>query len=53
MNLDRIRTLMGKELREFRASPAALAPVVLLIVVVHRAAVRGRRGRCRGGPASR
>jgi ABC-2 type transport system permease protein len=33
MNLDRIRTLMGKELREFRASPAVLAPVVLLIVV--------------------
>lgn len=24
---------MGKELREFRASPAALAPVVLLVVV--------------------
>jgi ABC-2 type transport system permease protein len=33
MNLDRIRALMGKELREFRASPALLVPVVLLIVV--------------------
>jgi ABC-2 type transport system permease protein len=33
VNLDRIWTLMGKELREFRASPAALAPVVLLVVV--------------------
>lgn len=33
MNVDRIRTLMGKELREFRASPAVLVPVVLLIVV--------------------
>jgi ABC-2 type transport system permease protein len=33
MNLGRVRTLMGKELREFRASPAALVPVVLLIVV--------------------
>jgi len=33
MNLDRIRTLMGKELREFRASPIVLVPVVLLIVV--------------------
>ena len=32
MNVDRITTLMGKELREFRASPAVLAPVVLLIV---------------------
>lgn len=33
MSLDRIWTLMGKELREFRASPAALAPVVLLVAV--------------------
>jgi ABC-2 type transport system permease protein len=33
VNLERIRILMGKELREFRASPAALAPVVLLVVV--------------------
>jgi ABC-2 type transport system permease protein len=33
MNLDRIRTLIGKELREFRASPSVLIPVVLLIVV--------------------
>jgi ABC-2 type transport system permease protein len=33
MNLDRIMTLMGKELREFRASPTQLVPVILLIVV--------------------
>lgn len=33
MSLARITTLMGKELREFRASPAALIPVVLLMVV--------------------
>lgn len=33
MNVDRITTLMGKELREFRASPTVLIPVVLLIVV--------------------
>lgn len=33
MNIDRIGTLMGKEVREFRASPAALVPIVLLIVV--------------------
>ena len=33
MNVDRITTLMGKELREFRASPTQLIPVVLLIVV--------------------
>jgi len=33
MNVGRVRTLMGKELREFRASPAALVPVVLLIVI--------------------
>jgi ABC-2 type transport system permease protein len=33
MNVDRIATLIGKELREFRASPAALVPVVLLVVV--------------------
>jgi ABC-2 type transport system permease protein len=33
MNVNRVRTLIGKELREFRASPAALVPVVLLIVV--------------------
>jgi ABC-2 type transport system permease protein len=33
VNFDRVRTLMGKELREFRASPAALVPVVLLVVV--------------------
>jgi ABC-2 type transport system permease protein len=30
---DRIVTLIGKELREFRASPSAVIPVVLLIVV--------------------
>lgn len=33
MNVERILTLMGKELREFRASPTQLVPVVLLIVV--------------------
>ncbi len=33
MNADRVITLMGKELRELRASPTQLAPVVLLIVV--------------------
>ena len=33
MNLDRITTLMGKELREFRSSPAVLAPVALLVAV--------------------
>jgi ABC-2 type transport system permease protein len=33
MNVDRIWTLMGKELREFRANPTQLVPVVLLIVV--------------------
>jgi ABC-2 type transport system permease protein len=33
VNLDRVTTLMGKELREFRASPVQLVPVVLLIVV--------------------
>jgi ABC-2 type transport system permease protein len=33
MSIDRVATLMGKELREFRASPAQLVPVVLLIVV--------------------
>lgn len=33
MNVDRITTLMGKELREFRASPTALIPVVLVVVV--------------------
>jgi ABC-2 type transport system permease protein len=33
VSLARIATLMGKELREFRASPAALAPVVLLVIV--------------------
>lgn len=33
MSVDRVRTLMGKELREFRASPTQIIPVVLLIVV--------------------
>jgi ABC-2 type transport system permease protein len=33
MNLDRITTLMGKELREFRSSPTVLAPVALLVAV--------------------
>jgi ABC-2 type transport system permease protein len=30
---DRIIALMGKELREFRSSPATIAPVILLIVL--------------------
>ena len=33
MKADRIVVLMGKELREFRSSPAAIAPVILLVVV--------------------
>ncbi|MDQ3350009.1 MAG: ABC transporter permease subunit [Acidobacteriota bacterium] len=33
MNIPRIRTLVGKELREFRSNPAAVLPVVILVVV--------------------
>jgi len=33
VNVARVSALVGKELREFRANPAALVPVVLLIVV--------------------
>ena len=33
MNRARITTLIGKELREFRANPAAVLPVAILIVV--------------------
>ena len=33
MNVARVSALVGKELREFRANPAALVPVVVLIVV--------------------
>jgi ABC-2 type transport system permease protein len=33
VSVDRVTTLIGKELREFRASPAQLIPVVLLVVV--------------------
>lgn len=33
MSRDRILALIGKELREFRASPSAVVPVILLIVV--------------------
>jgi ABC-2 type transport system permease protein len=33
MNRGRVVTLIGKELREFRANPAAVLPVVILIVV--------------------
>jgi ABC-2 type transport system permease protein len=33
VSLGRIATLIGKELREFRASPTALAPVALLMVM--------------------
>jgi ABC-2 type transport system permease protein len=34
MNVDRVVTLVGKELREFRASPAAIIPGALVIVVM-------------------
>ena len=33
MALMRVRTLIGKELREFRASPSAVIPVVIVVVV--------------------
>ena len=33
MNIARIRTLIGKELREFRSNPAAVLPVVILVIV--------------------
>ena len=33
MNIPRIRTLVGKELREFRSNPAAVLPVVILVIV--------------------
>jgi ABC-2 type transport system permease protein len=33
VNVARVSAVVGKELREFRANPAALVPVVLLIVV--------------------
>ncbi|NUR54895.1 MAG: ABC transporter permease subunit [Acidobacteria bacterium] len=33
MNVDRIGALIGKELREFRSSPAAIVPVVLVVVL--------------------
>jgi ABC-2 type transport system permease protein len=33
MNIPRIRTLIAKELREFRSNPAAVLPVVVLVVV--------------------
>jgi ABC-2 type transport system permease protein len=33
VNVDRVAALIGKELREFRASPAAVVPVVLLVFV--------------------
>lgn len=33
MNLDRVITLIGKELREFRASPSAILPAALVIAV--------------------
>lgn len=31
MNAGRVRTLIGKELREFRSNPAAVLPVILLV----------------------
>lgn len=33
MNVDRVVTLIGKELREFRASPAAIVPAALIVIV--------------------
>ena len=33
MSVDRIGALIGKELREFRSSPAAIVPVVLVVVL--------------------
>jgi ABC-2 type transport system permease protein len=33
MNVDRIVTLMGKELREFRANPGVIVPVLLTIAI--------------------
>ena len=33
MRIDRVTTLMGKELREFRASPTQLVPVVVLVAI--------------------
>jgi ABC-2 type transport system permease protein len=33
MNQGRVATLIGKELREFRANPAAILPVVLVVVL--------------------
>jgi ABC-2 type transport system permease protein len=33
MNTDRVTALIGKELREFRASPAAIIPVIVLMVI--------------------
>lgn len=34
MNLDRVVTLVGKELQEFRASPSAIIPGALVVVVL-------------------
>lgn len=33
MSVDRIRTIIGKEVREFRANPSVLLPVALLMIV--------------------
>src|SRR4051794_15513258 len=33
MNAHRVITLIGKELREFRSNPAAIIPMVILVVV--------------------
>jgi ABC-2 type transport system permease protein len=33
MNASRVATLIGKELREFRSNPAAILPMVILVVV--------------------
>jgi ABC-2 type transport system permease protein len=34
MNVDRVVTLVGKELREFRASPAAILPGAIVVIVL-------------------
>ena len=33
MNVPRVRTVVGKELREFRSNPAAVLPVAVLVIV--------------------
>ncbi len=33
MSIDRVRTLVGKELREFRANPSAIVPVLIVVAL--------------------